>query len=55
LRSLHDYREALISTVEGAGDCDTNCAMVGALVALFAGREAIPVDWLRQRENLPSC
>lgn len=52
LRHLNDYREALISTLEGDGDCDTNCAIVGGIVALRVGREGIPADWLASREPL---
>jgi ADP-ribosylglycohydrolase len=52
LRHLDDFSEALISTLEGDGDCDTNCAIVGGIVALFVGREGIPVEWLRCREPL---
>lgn len=49
-KNIDDYREALVSTVTGDGDCDTNCAMVGGIVALYAGREAIPEDWRQARE-----
>lgn len=52
LRHLNDYREAMISTLEGDGDCDTNCAIVGGIVAVFAGRESIPPLWLESREPL---
>lgn len=53
LRSLDDYAEALISTVEGGGDCDTNAAMVGSIVVARLGRSAIPSEWLTAREKLP--
>jgi ADP-ribosylglycohydrolase len=49
-RNLDDYREAVISTVVADGDCDTNCAMVGGIVALYAGRDSIPNDWRDARE-----
>lgn len=52
IRHLDDYREALFSTLEGDGDCDTNCAIVGGIVALFVGREGIPSLWLQSREPL---
>jgi len=52
LRHLNNYREALISTLEGDGDCDTNCAITGGIVALFVGREGIPASWLQSREPL---
>lgn len=51
-RHLNDYQEAMISTLEGDGDCDTNCAIVGGIVALFVGRNGIPENWLKAREPL---
>ncbi len=51
-RHLDNYREALTSTLEGDGDCDTNCAIVGGIVALRTGREGIPLGWLMAREPL---
>ncbi|MCW1925998.1 ADP-ribosylglycohydrolase family protein [Luteolibacter arcticus] len=53
LRSLGDFQEALISTVEAGGDCDTNAAMVGAIVTARLGVSGIPADWLEAREALP--
>ena len=32
------------------GDCDTNAAIVGGIVALSAGRENLPPEWLKARE-----
>jgi len=32
---------------------DTTCAIVGGIVALSAGREALPAVWLGTREPLP--
>ena len=52
VRHLDDFREALLTTLEGDGDCDTNCAIVGGIVAMRAGREGIPADWLASREPL---
>jgi ADP-ribosylglycohydrolase len=49
-KNIDDYREALVSTVTGDGDCDTNCAMVGGIVALYAGCDAIPEEWRQARE-----
>jgi len=54
LRSLDDYAEALIATVEGGGDCDTNAAMVGGILAARLGMEAIPHEWREAREALPA-
>ena len=50
-RHLDDYKEALVSAVSGGGDCDTNCAMVGGIVALYAGRDSIPAEWQEARER----
>jgi len=50
-KNLDNYREALVSTVTGDGDCDTNCAMVGGIVALYAGGDSIPADWRDARER----
>lgn len=51
-RCLADYREAIVSTIEAGGDCDTNAAIVGGIVAAYTGAEAIPADWLAVREAL---
>jgi ADP-ribosylglycohydrolase len=52
-RHLNDYELALWTTVAGAGDIDTNCAIVGGILALANGRQAIPQEWLEAREPLP--
>ena len=39
--------------MRGQWDIDTNCAMVGGIVALSAGAESVPTDWLTRREGLP--
>ena len=51
-RCLGDYREAIISTIEAGGDCDTNAAIVGAICAAYGGTEGMPSDWLAAREPL---
>jgi len=51
-RCIRDYREAIISTVEVGGDCDTNCAIVGGIVAAHTGTAGIPPEWLQSREPL---
>jgi ADP-ribosylglycohydrolase len=51
-RHLDNYEEALWTTVSGLGDRDTTCAIVGGIVALAVGREAIPEEWLEARETL---
>ena len=50
-KHLADYKEALVSTATGDGDCDTNCAIVGGIVALYVGKAGIPADWRAARER----
>ena len=52
-RHLDSYSEALWTAVSAFGDMDTNCAIVGSIVALAVGSEGIPRDWLVAREPLP--
>jgi ADP-ribosylglycohydrolase len=47
------YREAIAATASVGGDVDTNCAIVGGIVALSAGWEGIPKNWLKEMEALP--
>ncbi|HUG19532.1 MAG TPA: ADP-ribosylglycohydrolase family protein, partial [Planctomycetaceae bacterium] len=47
-----DYVEALWNTVTVGGDIDTNCAIIGGIVALSAGPESIPEEWRLNRESL---
>jgi ADP-ribosylglycohydrolase len=49
---LGDFKEALSQTIRVGGDCDTNAAIVGGIVALSAGRESIPTEWLEARERI---
>jgi ADP-ribosylglycohydrolase len=49
---LDKFTEALGKTISVGGDCDTNAAIVGGIVALSAGREAIPTEWLNAREEV---
>ena len=51
-RHLDDYTEALWETIHVGGDIDTNCAIVGGIVALMVGREGLPSEWLKMREEL---
>jgi ADP-ribosylglycohydrolase len=51
-RHLDNYGEALLSTLEGDGDCDTNCAIVGGIVSLYTNGSGIPEAWLQSREGL---
>jgi ADP-ribosylglycohydrolase len=51
-RSLGNYEEALWGVVDGGGDVDTNCAIVGGIVVMRVGADAIPAEWRRRREPL---
>jgi ADP-ribosylglycohydrolase len=46
------FVEAIGKTISVGGDCDTNAAIVGGMVALSAGRESIPSEWLKAREKV---
>ncbi len=48
----NDYTEALWAAVNAGGDIDTTCAIIGGIVALSAGRDSIPLEWLSAREAL---
>jgi ADP-ribosylglycohydrolase len=49
---LDHFVKALGRTITAGGDCDTNAAIVGGIVALSAGPESIPTGWLRAREKV---
>jgi len=49
---LNNYVEALSTAISVGGDCDTNAAIVGGIVALSVGRDEIPAEWLTAREDL---
>lgn len=49
---LGKFTEALGKTISADGDCDTNAAIVGGIVALSAGRATIPAEWLKAREQV---
>lgn len=51
-RHLDDYEIAVVQTIRAGGDIDTNAAIVGGIVALATGLEAIPQDWRSDREEL---
>lgn len=46
------FVEAIARTIGGDGDCDTNAAIVGGIVALSVGRQGIPAEWLEARERI---
>ena len=50
---LGNYREAIAAAASVGGDIDTNCAIVGGVVALSTGWEGIPKSWLDEMERLP--
>jgi len=49
---LDSFVEVLGKTISAGGDCDTNAAIVCGIVALSAGRESIPSEWLNAREPI---
>uniref|UniRef100_A0AAU1ZU79 ADP-ribosylglycohydrolase family protein n=1 Tax=Streptomyces sp. NBC_00093 TaxID=2975649 RepID=A0AAU1ZU79_9ACTN len=52
-RALGDYEEAFWATAQAGGDVDTNCAIVGGVLA--AGKAGAPPQaWLERTETLPS-
>jgi len=51
-RHASSFEDALWTAVSVGGDIDTNCAIIGGIVALGAGREGIPPAWLAAREPL---
>ena len=51
-RHLDNYQSAIVSAIRAGGDIDTNAAIVGGIVALATGVDAIPSDWRKDREEL---
>lgn len=49
---LDNYVDALSTAISVGGDCDTNAAIVGGIVALSVRREGIPAEWLNRRERI---
>jgi hypothetical protein len=49
-RYLGDYQEALWAAASVGGDKDTNCAIIGGIIALATG--SVPAQWLQAREKL---
>ncbi len=52
-RHLNGYAEAIWQTIACGGDIDTNCAIVGGIVAMLVGQNSLPAEWLAKREDLP--
>ncbi len=48
------FEEALWRTVEGLGDRDTTCAMVGGILGARLGADAIPAEWRDATESWPA-
>ena len=51
-RHLTNFEDAFWSAASAAGDIDTNCAIVGSIVAMAVGRDRIPAEWIAAREPL---
>jgi ADP-ribosylglycohydrolase len=49
---LDRFVDALGKTISVGGDCDTNAAIVCGIVALSAGQDSIPAEWLARRERI---
>ena len=49
---LDSFTAALWAAMHVEGDIDTNCAIIGGIVASATGRAGIPAEWLRSREGL---
>ncbi len=52
--TLSNYTDAMWLAAAASGDIDTNCAIVGGIVACYMGMEGIPAQWIKRRESLPS-
>jgi ADP-ribosylglycohydrolase len=53
-QNLNNFIEAISRAISAGGDCDTNAAIVGGIVAACdAGSESIPEDWRTACEPLP--
>lgn len=50
-RNYGIYQKAIEETAACGGDMDTNCAIVGGIVALSAGSGCVPIEWRRRRES----
>jgi ADP-ribosylglycohydrolase len=51
-KHLDDYPEALWTPIRVHGDIDTNCAIIGGIVALSHGESGIPSKWRQNREPI---
>ena len=51
-KHLDNYSEALWTAIRVHGDIDTNCAIIGGIVAMSHGEAGIPSKWRWNRERL---
>jgi ADP-ribosylglycohydrolase len=51
--TVSNYTDALWLAAAASGDIDTNCAIVGGIVACYTGIEGVPSEWVNLREPLP--
>lgn len=49
---LDNYSQALWTAIRVHGDIDTNCAIIGGIVAMSHGEAGIPEEWRWNRERL---
>ena len=49
---LDNYPEAIWTAIRVHGDIDTNCAIIGGIVAMSHGEAGIPAEWRRNRERM---
>lgn len=49
---LDSFSDAMWAAMHAEGDVDTNCAIIGGIVAAAVGKSGIPDKWLRSREGL---
>ena len=51
-RTLGDFEEAMWTTASAGGDIDTNCAIIGGIIAFSEPGGQPPAEWLARREPL---
>jgi ADP-ribosylglycohydrolase len=49
----NDFVNVIWQTLEGQGDCDTICSIVGGITAMRVGTEGIPLAWRQACEPIP--
>ena len=52
-KHLGNFLKAIAATASVGGDVDTNCAIVGGIVALSLKDLSLPDEWLKEIEKLP--